>query len=703
MKDGCDKQLNVLLIASIFLLFPFKSRAAEIDFVVDTTAWRCDFCGYATGWFGSFDFGAGYVSESNLKFANYRGLDEQGAFLSFYGNSHYRDLEGSYFDLYARDLGTSARQLEMRGGKNGKYEFRLAYKEIPTYRGLGATTPFLNVGTSQLGLPVDWVGSPSTAGMSTLSDALAATGLQTQRKNFDVGLSLKLSGNWHYQVDYRHSEKNGTRPFGAGVFTIQSSIFPVPVDFNTNRIDMGLEYSGTHARLRFGLSGSWFNNGSQSVSWENPFSPIGNTQLLRAALEPDSEFEQFNFTGVYLLGPKVRVSTSAALGRIKQDDAFLPYSSNPDFEDLSLPQASLNQKIDSSTFNFTSRLVARFSSALSLTARFKKDERDNRTPSIAFTPVITDLVLRPETYNRPYSFERSQYSAELNYRPPAAVSFLAGVKRKDYKRSLQSVRKTEDSTFWGEINIAQWATAQMRVRLESTEREISPYLQVSDTGLTENVLMRKFNLAGRSQDKAVIEVDFSPTDKVSASLSYFSSKNDYDQSVLGLLKSDESSYSLDIAYALMNKFHLHVFISREKIDSQISAAENAVTAPWLAQTQDRFTIMGLGLSGELNDKMSIDLDYVTSDSTGRINTNSGAGEAPLPDLETDLRSIRLRLKYRINDKWGMVLIGEHEKYQSTDWQIDGLSNDGIAAILTLGDASPDYSTGLVRLMARYQF
>jgi len=669
----------------------------------DTDNWACNFCTYASGWFGSLDIGVGYTSESDLKFAQYRGIDDKGTFMSIYGDLHYRDQGGVYFDFYSRDLGTSSRQLELRGGRQGKYELRLAYDEIPNYRGFGATTPFQNAGSSHLTLPPDWVNAATTSGMNALANTLNDAGLQTLRKNFSAGLSLKMPGKWRYEVNFTHTDKQGTRPFGAGVFTIQSSIFPAPVDFNTERVDMGLAYSGKRAHLRFGFSASWFDNANQSVSWENPFSPVGNTQILRAALEPDSNFQQFNFTGVFVLSPRLRVSANAAIGRIKQDRAFLPYSSNPDFEDLLLPRESLNQRTDSKTYNFASRLTARLSRSLKLSARIKVDERDNQTPVLVFTPVITDLVQRPETTNRPYSFTRSHYSVELSYRPPGSVNFLAGAKKLDYKRSLQSVRETNDNTLWAELNFKLSAIAQLRLRLENSERDISPYLQVSDTGLQENILMRKFNLAGRSRDRAILELDFSPADKLSASISYFTSKDDYQQSTLGLLKSDERSYSLDIGYALMNKLSLHIFTTQDNFDSSISGTQFEGATPWVAQTDDRFTSFGIGLTGKLNDRVDFSADYLSADSTGRINTNSGASEASFPELETSLRNARLRLNYRVSEQWALILIAEHEKYRSADWQIDGLGNDGIAAILTLGDKSPDYNISLLRIMASYRF
>jgi MtrB/PioB family decaheme-associated outer membrane protein len=678
-------------------------RASESAPDTPDRKWVCEFCTYASGWLGTFEIGPGYSSIADLKFADYRGIEDKGSFLSLYGETHFRDQHGRYFDVYARDLGTESRQLEMRGGVAGRYEIHFDYREIPKYRGFGTTSPYQGMGSDRLTLPANWEFASSTAGMSTLDSSLSGTQLKTLRKDFDAGLRMKLSGSWRYDVTLKHMEKNGSRPFAAGVFTIQSSFLPAPVDFSTDRLEMGLEYTGKKARMRLGFTGSWFSNANASLTWDNPFNPIGNTQVLQTALEPDSNFQQFNFTGAYQASTSVRVSASAALSRIQQDSSFLPYSINPDFENLQLPRASLDQRVDSNTLNLGSRLSARLSRKLKLTARIRIDERDNQTPVLGFTPVITDLVPRTETVNRPYSFKRERLSADLSYRLSKSTNILSGLKRLDYKRSLQSVRETQDTTFWGAVSFNGWMASQLRMRVETSQRDISPYQQVSDTGLQENVLMRKFNLSGRDRRRAVIELDLSPKDNFSVSVSIDRADDDYDQSVLGLLKSKENSANLDFGYSVNQKTNLHLFISRDDLDSTISGAGSALATPWHAVTQDRFTTIGAGLTGQLNDRIGFSVNVISSRSNGRIKTATGQQQSGFPELETELRNARVSMNFRVNRKLSWMLVAEHENYSSTDWQIDGLGNDGINAILTFGANSPDYSATLLRLMANFRF
>lgn len=696
-------------MALLFLVAPGHDvRADEPVTAVDTSRWNCNFCLYPWGWHGSLDVGPGNVSDSSPKFGDYRGLEEEGGFGSIDGDLHYLNGDGVYFDLYARNLGLDSRQLEMRGGRQGRYEIHLSLNEIPRFLGNGTATPYTGAGTETLALPANWQAATTTGGMTALASALSPVPLSTSRKTLDTGVTVRLASNWSYEVDIERSSKEGTRPFGSGVFTIHSSHLPAPVDYTTDRISMSLAYTGKSGQLRAGIEGSWFENGASSLTWENPFTPIPGTETLRAALEPDNDFYQFSLNGAWAPSPRIRLSGRAAVGRMKQDDLFQPYSSNPEFSELPLPRRSLGGKIDTATLNLAGKLNARLARKLDLVARVKLNERDNRTAVDLFTPVITDLVTRPETPNRPYSFDRLEYSLEMRYRVSSAVRLRAGASQREIDRTLQSVEETDETTLWGEASFSPWSSAQFRVRLEKADRDISPYETIIDPGLVEQALMRKFNLADRDRDRVLVELELAPTDRLSISLSYYRANDDYDKSILGLHSSVDRNYSIDAAYAVSRKMSLYAFFSRDEIDADLSGAKSPVALPWNSITRDRFNTLGAGLTSRINDKLDLSLDYVLSESDGDITTRSGgtdsdSGEAPFPTLTTDLRNLRLLLDYRVSDHWNWKLLAEHEKYDSADWSIDGLGVDGISKILTMGGTSPDYNVTVLRLLASYRF
>jgi hypothetical protein len=76
--------------------------------------WQCKLCPAPGGWTGEVDAGAGWVSDSSLKFGDYRGLEEEGGFTAVDGAARYRGEAGRFLDVRMRDLGIDSRSVELR-------------------------------------------------------------------------------------------------------------------------------------------------------------------------------------------------------------------------------------------------------------------------------------------------------------------------------------------------------------------------------------------------------------------------------------------------------------------------------------------------------------------------------------------------------------------------------------------------------------
>ncbi len=702
MKNSNRKTSFSIPAILLVLLFSAQSPLAVAQ-ETESKKNDCKQCIKYTGWRGVLDFGLGYVTDDSLRFGDYRGLEEEGFYAAVDGDLHFRNLDGRYFDMYATNLGYDSRQLEMRGGNQGFYELRFGWREIPKYRGYGTQTPFLGVGSDFLSLPADWVTASTTGGMTALQSSLAVEPLKTQRKTLDAGATLRFARNWSVRFDYQRQKKEGVRTLGAGFLFNNSSILPAPVDFTTNQFDMGLSWAGKRAQVELGFIGSYFDNGESSLTWQNPFSASADHQTFRAALEPDNEFYQFNLSAAYALTQRIRLSGQAAVGRMSQDEAFLPYTINPSYSDLVLPRKSLDGKVDVSTYNLTGKLSARLNKRLSFTARGKWDERDNKTPVDAYTPVVTDLVPVIARYNRPYSYKRQKYSADLRWRAFRVLSLSAGGRQQNIDRTLQAVERTKETTWWGEAKMSPWHIAQLRFKLETANRDASDYLQPDDGGPVDHPLMRKFNQADRNRDRVMVELDLMPAMAVGINLSYFKANADYENSVIGLQESDEQSYTLNLSYAASKKVNFYAFLTRDDIDADLLNTTGGSAVPWNAITQDQITTVGFGLSSHINKKSSIGLDLVSSDSKGDISVQTSLEEPPFDTLKTELSNVTLHYDYQVSEHWGYKLFAEYEKFSSQDWAIDGLGVDGISSVLTMGEQSPEYNVWYFKVQASYRF
>ena len=667
----------------------------------DPKIYSCKQCVKYTGWRGYFDFGPGYVSDDSLRFGDYRGLQQEGYTVALDGEAHYRDLEGKYFDLYMSNLALDSREIDMRGGKQGRFEIRAGWQEIVKYRGYGTQTPFLGVGSDSLTLPADWVYANATDKMSALQASLQPALLQLERNIFDIGTTLMPDDNLTFSIDYQRQEKEGTRSMGGGLFS--SALLPAPVNFTTNIIDMSVGWAGKRGQFEFAYMASSFENKNASLTWRNPFSSRDVNYYMQSALEPDNDFYKLSLSGAFAFTPRIRLSGQASVGQASQNAAFLPYSANPDYVDLPLPVASLDAKLNTSSYNLSAKLFAKLNNRLSFTARGKTDERDNNTPVELYTPIKLDIFPGNARYNRPYSYEREQYSADLRFRAHQSIRLSGGSSQNKLELTMQSVEKSEEITYWGDIKLNPSYSSQFRFKIESSSRDISDYLQLDDGGPIENPLMRKFNQADRDRERVIAELDFMPTESFGINLSYFKAESDYTESQIGLQSSVEDSYTVNFNYAIGSKFNLYAFLTREDINADLLNATRVNALPWRARTSDEIDTNGFGLSAQVNEKISLGLDIVNSESKGEILVQTDDEEDPFSPLRTKLTNARLHFDHELNERWGYKVYAEYETYKTRDWALDGMGVDAIGSVLTFGEQPLNYSIWYFRVQASYRF
>lgn len=695
MKRHTKNKLLVALSASVLLPFSTPILAEETA-APDMSKWVCKLCAISGGWFGEWELGLILVDQPTPRFADYRGLDDEGFYLKADGNARYLDEKGYYFDFYSRNLGLDSRMLDMRGGKQGSFELRAGYSEIPRYLGYGTVTPYLGVGTDTLVLPEDWSISGGNAFM-------APTSLESKRKTLDAGATIKLGRSWRILAEYERQTRDGTRTFGGGVFPFNAAMFPGPLDYTTNLFDVGLEYAGKRGQARLEFSGSEFDNGFSSVTWDSPYARGFGDEVSRSALAPDNKYSRVSLAAAFRFSQRFKVSGKAYMGKAKQNVAFLPYSINPRYEDRELPRQSLDGKVETSMYNISGRAYLRLADRLDLTAQYKKDERDNKTPIDIYSPILLEVSSSDPRSNRPYSYDRQKGAIELRYRPTYNIRLNAGAKRTKLERTYQEVRKNTEDAYWGELQLTPWAWLDARLKYEDLTRDSSEHEQEGNYDRAEHPLMRKYNMADRDRKRFALQFDLSPAERLGVSLSYYKTDDDYKNSEIGLTEGNETNFNLDINYAFGKHSTVYGFYSRERIKSQLAGAPKPAATPWNSSTDDKIETWGLGIAGRIDDKTTYGVDYVKSVANGNILTETGDGEPPFPTLYSNLQRLQLSLNHKFNDRWGFGLNFLKEEYDSSNWQVDGFGPLDINGVLTMGDVSPEYDAWAMSAFATLNF
>jgi len=654
----------------------------------DTSNWQCQYCPFPEGYNAEVEAGADYVSDDAFRFGNASGYDEKGGYINLGGEGHYTN-DGYQLNWFAEDLGLDSRVFEIEGGHQGKFGFYLGYNELPYRRFDSTSTVFTPNAGDMLALPPGWVTASLTSGFTELATSLQPLNIESDRKTLSAGAKFAARSNFSVFVDYRHQERDGI-DIVSGANFIQASLLPRMIDFETDQVDVGVDYSRGSLSLSLGWFGSFFKNNNKSLTWDNPFTPFPGADQGRLAQEPDNEFQQVSLSGAYVAKSIRSVfAFSVATGQGEQTEQLLPYTINPTILAGNLPRSSLNGKVDTTNYAFTFTSKPLPKARIKLAYRF--DERDNQTAQSTWSRVVVDSFPSGDNeLNIPYSFERSRISASGSYRLFDTLRVSAGYDRKELQRDFQEVAEQTEDGGWGRIR-------------GTSRREIDRYDTNVAVSFGQNPLLRKYNLAHRYREFGELTISITPAEKpFSISLSALFADDTYSKSELGLTDSENLHISADFSYSLSTQTSIYLLGGYEAIDAAQLGSATFSTPTWRAVHEDRFDHYGAGLQlRQLGERMDLSVDYLHTNGNTMISMQENGAPSQFPDLESELDSLRLKLGYQKSERLDIDLNLRYESFKTRDWALEGVAADTISTVLTLGANPYDYNVWVFGVSFRY--
>lgn len=692
-----------LLAMALTPLFPATANAADKD---DAEAAKvCEDCPVPSGKSGWLEVGVGVQSNDSYRFGRYTGYKDGGGSINASGEYRSRDKDGGYLNLKAEDLGLTSRDVLLEGGRQGKFGATIEYDQIPNYRESDTRSPFSSRGDGYLSLPPGWVPGGTTATMPALASDLQRTPLKTERDRLGIKFSLVPERAWELSGHFRQEEKEGTKDVGATFVFNQTVILPAPVKYRTDDFGLAMGYQSERMQARIAYDGSLFSNGYTRIAWDNPYVASSTSPSGQIAEAPDNQFHQISAVLGYQLSDANRLTARVARGRMTQDQAFLPYTVNPGLAAGTLPVDSLNGKVDTTLAKV--ELNSRPTHKLRLDASYTYSNRDNKTGVHTFEPVVTDvaplglLQNKPFSYqNHPFSFEQNLFRIKAGYRLPRDADLSLGFDHDRMNRTHQQVEETNDQTLWAKLRMHPAETVETTFKLSHAKRDASPYTPASN----ENPLMRAHQLANRDRDKAGLEVQLTPTDKLTLGFDFEYLKDDYGAMYLGLHQATGMNSNANLTYAFSERVSATAYYNREQLDSKQAGSAwisvPAVAVPWLASDNNLTQTVGFTLKwGAIPKKLDLAADLVYSDYSGRIGYE---GSPALPELTTTMTGVGVRGVYALKDNLSLRAAYRYERYRESDWA-KSAAVDAIPTLLSLGAGPQNYEVSLVTLSLRYDF
>ncbi|MBI4357002.1 MAG: MtrB/PioB family decaheme-associated outer membrane protein [Gammaproteobacteria bacterium] len=713
------------------------------------------------------EIGLGSISQDSFKFGEYTGQEEKGPYVIGNLNIHRLGTVDSttldndaalYWILKGRALGLNSRELGLETGVQGDYKLWVGYDQLPKFQTDTAKTPFRGVGGDTLTLPAGWVAATTTAGMTALNSSLQDLKISHERKNYKIGFSKLFGSHWGFKTQYQHETKEGKTITGAVIGNSganpRSVLIPQPIDYVTHQFEAVLEFTGQKGQFELGYYGSLFNDKENSLTWENPYSTITTpppgwsaaagfpTGQGRIGLPPDNQFHQILASGGYAFTKNTRLTMYGAVGRMTQDETFLPYTVNSGLTAATpLPRTSLDGRIDTTLFDL--HLLSHPLDPLNLIAHYRYDDRDNQTPQAQYIYIggdsqnqgtVTTTNDKVRT-NLPYGFKQQKLKGEADYEIWARTHLQGRYEYEETKRTFSEVKKTKEHTYKVELrkNASELVRGGVRFlqgfRRGSTYQGNLPYLlsysnsftgaQAANVRFDNHPLMRKFNLGNRDRTQFGAFVMAEPHEMATVQLAVDWNDNDYPRSTLGLRGSEGQIYTFDAALAPKDGLTAHAFYTYEHLKSDqkgryfLGGAPKAIqsadsTRDWTAKQRDGVDTIGLGFEATPNlSKWKGGAEYTYARSRGKVHVRTGPSLVPaainLPLLTTELHRLDVFLKYKIKESLSTKFNILYEKFNSQDWALDNTTATTLAGVILTGEKSPDYSVTVFGVSLLYAF
>ncbi len=391
----------------------------------------------------------------------YTGIDHGGAYADAGASGSWRSEDGSYASYELERLGLASRDGVVQGGREGRYDLRVSYDGQPSRLYDTAVTPFSRSGSS-LGLPANWVAAGGTAGMSALGQSLADSDIGTNRRTVALLGRFFASSVWTLFGEFRHQEKEGTGLAGASFLTEATQLVR-PIDYVTNSFEGGAAWSGRRASFRLTYTGSWFQDGDDSLSFANPYLPIvpGSAEG-RLSLPPSNTLQQLSASGTLQLPLAATLTYAASYGALRQNDAFLPVST---LIDAAVP-ASGSLDGDVHLTHYALALAARPLPKLSVRGNASYDGRDDKTAPTTIGYVVTDTFPGGEAVTPRYSEDRVRLDGGADYALAHWIKIGVGGKFNDnHYGPGQVVTNTQETQSWGRVAITPTAALNFTLKI----------------------------------------------------------------------------------------------------------------------------------------------------------------------------------------------------------------------------------------------
>jgi len=622
------------------------------------------------------------------KFNEYRDL-KSGVFIRNF-RGRFDNILGSrfYVNLQSQKSFYDDQSYLASFGQYGKFKILFRYEETPHIFTNTTRTLFTRVQpgvfTINPAVRATLQAAANANIPATSLDQVSTMAFLTPRLKRRLGIgtfSYNATPNWNLFFLYSRENQVGLRPIGflmasspsASATSGYGAEAPEPIDYFNNVIRVGTEYGRVEPKDSFvgnwafqvSYMRSWFENNINSLTIDNPYrttdcvapgvAPNTCTTAKQGPatgvmdLYPSNSADYLTFAGATDLGKYFRLQASVTPGWLRQDDAFLPYTSNSIRLAATgpLPAASLDGQKQTLAMNYT--LIASPTKVFQIKAGYRQYDYNNNTPVFSnnpadnpdfpgFTPVQGDFGAPGSARNlyRATSYNKKTFELSGNWYFAKRSSLKVGYEGEWLDRTRRDVAHSRENTFLAAVDWGPNKDLLFRVSYRHTDRKPEHYEDHESEGIECEAgelaaaralfefpgihpCARRFDEAALLRNRGEILAQYTIWDKLTLSGSFFTIQDDYNRQggansatplnyltgssatiypyyLYGVLKDLSYNYNFDANYAISPEVSVFAEYSHEKYHRTMATRYRKPQSTTLSTNPDGCGISSNGLA-----------------------------------------------------------------------------------------------------------
>ena len=319
-------------------------------------------------------------------------------------------------------------------------------------------------------------------------------------------------------------------------------------------MDVGAQWTNTRAMIRAAYNGSWFHNLDDTLTWDNPLQLTDTTSAPghgRTALWPSNSLQTLSTAGYVKLAHRTQLTGSLAFGWWNNNEDLLPFTVNSALTQMTLPRSTAEAAAHTVATNVD--LVSRPLDNWRLSARFRRYDYTNETPETAIpkfinydTSVATSATGGPELF----AHNRNTLDTEATWTGLGVVALTVGYTNNHNGYDFRIFESSNENVLQLKADAAglQWVT--FRAHYEYGSRTGSGLDEELLVEIGEQPQLRHYDLANRTRNRFDGQVDLTPTEALTLSVSAGFGKDDFGDSYFGLQEAAFRNVSLSADYLL---------------------------------------------------------------------------------------------------------------------------------------------------------